>query len=170
MTGTRCLGVTIIVGVMSLLCSARIAHSAWIELNHARLVPADLTLTLTKPSEPALPLTVQSQTPGDLKWLVQSLPVAVGQAITAVELCYQAPDEGTFIRQVRLVEARPAYGLVMHDDATALTSPTACYQSPVLNYTVADAVSLWVRLEFADVADAIVIDGIRIQVEEAEQR
>ena len=75
------------------------------------------------------------------------------------------PMPGTFIRQVRLVEKRSDYGLVVHDDGTALTSPTAtCYRSRVRDYTAADAVSLWLRLEFAQADDVIVIDTLSVHV------
>jgi hypothetical protein len=149
---------------MSLLLP-RMVDAEWIALSTAHLLPGDPSLILTPPSGSSPSLTVQSLTPGDLKWLAVGLPVAPGEAIDAVELCYQAPDAGTFIRQVRLVEKQADAGLVVHDDGTALTSPTAaCYRSRVPGYTAADAVSLWVRLEFAQADDVIVIDTVSVHV------
>jgi hypothetical protein len=49
------------------------------------------------------------------------------------------------------------------DDATALTSPTACYRSRVPAYTAA-AVSLWVRLEFAEPDAVLVIDTVSVHI------
>jgi hypothetical protein len=147
----RCrIGLIVIATLMGLLLP-RMLHAEWIALSPAHLLPADPSLILTLPSGSSRSLTVQSRTPGDLKWLAVRLPVSPGEAIDAVELCYQAPDAGTFIRQVRLVEyLDTARGLVVHDDGATLTSPTAaCYRSRVPDYTAADAVSLWLRLEFA---------------------
>jgi hypothetical protein len=158
------LGLTLLATLLSLLLPP-LVQAEWIAVSATRVLPGDPSLILT-PSGAASSLTVQSQTPGDLKWLVASLPVAPGQAIDAVELCYQAPDAGTFIRQTRLVEAFPPDGgLVVHDDATALTSPTAaCYRSAVPAYTAAAAVSLWVRLEFAEADAVLVIDTVRVHI------
>jgi hypothetical protein len=126
----------------------------------------DPTLTVSPRSGSLSSLAVESQIPGDLKWLVVGLPVTAGQAIDAVELCYQTPHDGPVIRQVRLVEyLDTARGLVVHDDATALRSPTgSCYHSPVPAYTAADAVSLWLRLEFAQATEVILIHSVRIHV------
>jgi hypothetical protein len=162
MTRQCCVGLIITASLMSLL-QPRMVHAEWIALSPAQVLPGDPSLTLTPPSGSAPFLTVQSHTPGDLKWLVVSLPVAPGQGIDMVELCYQASDDGTFIRQVRLVEKQSNYRLVVHDDGTALTSPTeACYRSRVRGYTAADAVSLWLRLEFAQADDVIVIDTVSV--------
>jgi hypothetical protein len=162
----RCrIGFIVIASLMGLLLS-RMVHAEWIALSTAHLLPGDPSLILTPPSGSAPPLTVQSRTPSDLKWLVVSLPVAPGQAIDVVELCYQAPDDGTFLRQVRLVEyLDAARGLVVHDDGTVLRSPTAtCYRSRVPDYMAADAVSLWLRLEFAQADDVIVIHSVNVHV------
>jgi hypothetical protein len=156
----------IFVGLLSLLGLAQLASPEWLDLSLARWVPGDPTVTLTGPSDAHSSLIVQSQTASDRQWIVIGLPVSPGQALDAVELCYQASDEGTVIRQVRLVEyLDPARGLVVHDDATALTSPTpTCYRSRVPAYTAADAVSLWVRVEFAQTDDVLVIDTVSVHI------
>ena len=165
MTRRCCVGLIVIASLMSLLLPPMV-HAEWIALSPAHLLPGDPSLILTPSSGSAPSLTVQSRTPGDLKWLVVRLPVAPGEAIDAVELCYQAPDAGTFLRQVRLVEyLDAARGLVVHDAGTALTSPiVTCYRSLVPDYTAADAVSLWVRLEFAQADDMIVIDTVTVHI------
>jgi hypothetical protein len=159
------LGLTLLATLLSLLLPP-LVHAEWIAVSTTHVLPGDSSLILTPLSGAASSLTVQSRTPGDLKWLVASLPVAPGQAVDAVELCYQAPDAGTFIRQTRLVEAfAPDGGLVVHDDAAALTSPTAaCYRSRVPAYTAAAAVSLWVRLEFAEPDAVLVIDTVSVHI------
>jgi hypothetical protein len=88
--------------------------------------------------------------------------------IQAIEICYLAPDADTFIRQTRLVkDLDPTHGLVSVDDPTVLASPTAtCYRSPVRGTIPAEAMTLWVRLEFAKVADIVFIDRIRVQLDE----
>lgn len=161
----RCrVGLIVIMSLISLLLP-RMVHAEWVALSPVHLLPSDPSLILAPPSGSSPSLTVQSRTPGDLKWLAVRLPVAPGEAIDAVELCYQAPDAGTFIRQVRLVEKHADYGLVVHDDGAALTSPTAtCYRSRVLGYTVMEAVSLWLRLEFAQADDVIMIDTVSVHV------
>jgi hypothetical protein len=95
------------------------------------------------------------------------LPATPGQAIDAVEICYRAPDEGTVVRQVRVVEElHPPQALVLHDAVVDLTGATAdCYHSPVPAYTQDAVVSVWLRLEFARPADVIMIDSVRIEVQ-----
>jgi len=153
------------IGLLSLLLPW-IAHAEWITVSPAGMHAEDPTITLTPLSGSPSSLAVQSQTPGDLKWLVVGLSVTAGQAIDAVELCYQTPEAGTFIRQVRLIEyLDPDQGLVVHDDGAVLTSPTpTCYRSPVPAYTATDAVSLWLRLEVADAADVVVIHNVSVHV------
>jgi hypothetical protein len=158
-------GITLMAGLMSLLL-LRSAHADWLAVDLTQVVPGDPTVVLTGPSNADPFLTVQSTTPGDLKWIKISLPVTTAQTIQAVEICYQAPDAGTVIRQTRLVEYLDStHGLVRHDDPTVHASLTAmCYRSRVRGYTPADAVSLLVRLQFAEATDAVVIDSVRIQV------
>src|SRR5262245_57477968 len=143
-----------------------LVHAEWRTIPTTQLRPGDPTVTLAASSTAQPTLTVQSQTPGDLKWLVVSLPVTPGQAIDAVEICYRAPDEGTVLRQVRVVEELyPPQALVLHDAVVDLTgSPADCYHSPVPTYTRDAVVSLSLRLEFARTADVIMIDRLRIEV------
>jgi hypothetical protein len=152
--------------VMMMLSRPPLVHAEWRTIPTTQLRPGDPTLTLTASSTAQPALTVQSQTPGDLKWLVVRLPVTPGQAIDAVEICYRVPDEGTIVRQVRVVEElNPPQALVLHDEAVDLTGSTAdCYHSPVPAYTPEAVVSLWLRLEFARTADVIMIDSVRIEV------
>jgi hypothetical protein len=155
-------------GTMGLLLCllARTAQAEWVDIPPAQFIPNEPTVILTWPSDASAPLVVQSHTPGDLQWIVVHLPVTATNTITAVEICYYAPDAGTVIRQTRLVEyLDPLQAFVTHDDATVLRSPTAvCYRSPVAAYRPAVGGSLWLRLEFADPADQIVIDSVRIEV------
>src|SRR4051812_16645879 len=90
----------VILGLLGLLLPW-IAHAEWIAVSPAGMHSEDPTIILTPLSGSPSSLAVQSQTSGDRKWLVVGLPVMVGQAIDTVELCYQAPEAGTFIRQVR---------------------------------------------------------------------
>jgi hypothetical protein len=162
---TRRTSRAVIVGLLSLLLPW-IAHAEWIAVSPAGMHSEDPTITLSPLSGSPPSLTVQSQTPGDLKWLVVGLPVTAGQAIDAVELCYQAPEAGTFIRQVRLVEYLDTdRGLVVHDDGTTLRSPTpTCYRSPVPDYVATDAVNLWLRLEVTDAAAVVVIHSVSVHI------
>jgi len=143
-----------------------LVHAEWRTLPTTQLRSGNPAVTLTASATPQSTLTVQSQTPGDLKWLVVSLPVTPGQAIDAVEICYRAPDEGTFIRQVRVVEElHPPQALVLRDEAVDLAgAPADCYHAPVPAYTQEATVSVWLRLEFARAADVIMIDSVRIEV------
>jgi hypothetical protein len=143
-----------------------IAHAEWITVSPAGMHAEDPTMTITPLSGSPSSLAVQSQTSGDLKWIIVGLPITAEQVIDAVELCYQAPDTGTFIRQVRLVEYLDTdQGLVVHDDGAELTSPTpTCYRSPVPAYTATDAVSLWVRLQFTQANEMIMINSVSVHV------
>ena len=171
MITTRHTGITIMAILMSLLL-LRSAHADWLAVDLTQIVPGDPTVVLT----PEVPLNrepsfiVQSNTPGKLKWIVVPLPVTTEQTMQAIEICYQAPDAGAFIRQTRLVEFLDhTQGLVQHDDPIVHASLTAtCYRSRVRRgYTPTDAVSLWVRLQFAQATAAVVIDSVRIQVKPA---
>lgn len=165
MITTRRAGITIMTALISLLL-LRSAHADWLAVDLTQSVPGDPTVVLTGPSHADPSLTVQSDTPGDLKWIEMPLPVSATQTIQAIEVCYQAPEAGAFIRQTRLVEfLDPTHELVQHDDPTVHASPMAtCFRSRVRGYTSADAVSLWVRLEFTEAAAAVVIDSVRIEV------
>jgi hypothetical protein len=165
---TRHTGITIMAILMSLLL-LRSAHADWLAVDLTQIVPGDPTVVLTPevPSDREPSFIVQSNTPGELKWISMPLPVTTEQIIQAIEICYQATDAGAFIRQTRLVEfLSPTHRL---DDPIVHASRTAtCYRSRVRGgYTPTDAVSLWVRLQFAQATDAVVIDSVRIQVKPA---
>jgi hypothetical protein len=149
-----------------LCCGVQMTGAEWIDVDPTQIVPGSETMTVSHTSGPPPALQVESRTPGDLKWVTVSLPVPFGQSIDMVEVCYQAPDDGTFIRQTRLVEALDAQrGLVIHDDPTTHASPrAACYRSAVYDYTPIAALSLWVRLEVAQAGDVLYIDGVRIHL------
>jgi hypothetical protein len=105
----------VVVGLL-LLLQAPLVRAERITVSPGEMLSEDPTITLTPlPGSPSS-LAVQSQTPGDLKWLVVGLPVTAGQPIDAVELCYQAPEAGTYIRQVRLVEYLDRIGIFIFCD------------------------------------------------------
>jgi hypothetical protein len=142
------------------------ADAEWWALRPTDMVPADPSLTLARLSATRPALAVRSRTPGDLKWLVVPLPVTAEDTVTAVELCYRAARTGAHIRRLRLVEALDAErGLVVHDDPAPAASPSGeCYRSTVLRYTPAAPVSLWMRLEFANTAEVLIIESVSVQV------
>jgi hypothetical protein len=88
---------TVIVGLLILLLPWT-AHAEWIAVSPAAMGSEDPTITLTPLSGSSPDLAVQSQVPGNLKWISVDLPVTAGQAIDAVELCCQVSDGGTVIR------------------------------------------------------------------------
>jgi hypothetical protein len=143
----------------------RIAHSAeWLVLPTTGFVSGDPDLTLTMPFVLQPNLSVKSRVAADLKWIEVSVPFIspLPSPFDGVVVCYSAPNQGTFISQIRLAEyIGPAFATVKHDDGTDLTSTTdTCFFSPVANYTPAGAVNLSLRLNFANPAHIINIGAV----------
>jgi hypothetical protein len=111
-------------------------------------------------------LRVTTSAAGDLQWLSLPLLVQDNLVIKAVKVCYDLSDASSFISQVRLAEETvPPSATVQHDDGTDLTSPDpVCIESAVGSYHPAGAVTLSLRLNFANTAHRIDIGAIGLVV------
>ena len=101
-------------------------------------------------------IRVKSTKPGNSKWIALPLLVPTNLKIKKLMVCYQASNPSqSFISQVRLSqEKEPPAALVVHDDGTDLNKigPT-CYESNVGSLQPQGAITLSLRLNFADVPD-----------------
>ncbi len=103
---------------------------------------------------------------GDLQWI--SLPLVVQDylRIKAVIVCYDLSSASSFISQVRLSEETvPTAVVIRHDDTTDLTSTVpVCAESAVDSYQPAGALTLSLRLNFANTTDTIDISAIGLRM------
>ena len=156
--------------IWSLSVSGADAKEKWMVLGNTIWVSGDSRLTLEMPSVHHPYLKVTSSEAGDFQWIEASIPFVWGSKIKGIYICYQTPDTGTYISQIRLADyILPSPHYVRHDDPTDLFSTTgACYFSHVGDYTPAGAVNLSLRLNFAHAGDEIQIGGLAILIEEGE--
>lgn len=131
-------------------------------------VSGDSRLTLEMPSFFHPDLRVTSTEAGDFQWISATLPINYGASILGVYICYQTPDNGTFISQIRLSEyLLPTPASVKYDDGTDLISSAgACFFSSVDNYKPAGSVNLELRLDFAAPGHRISLGALAVLVEE----
>jgi hypothetical protein len=111
-------------------------------------------------------LRVTTSAAGDLQWLNLPLIVPDNLTIKAVRVCYSLSSASSFISQVRLSEETvPPSASIRHDDGTDLTSTSpVCADSAVNNYQPNGAVTLSLRLNFANTTDRIDIGAIGLLV------
>lgn len=170
-TVSTLLGLVLMALLVSLLPGKSWA-GGWLSIGHTGFVSGDSTLTLKMPFVGQPSLSIQSSAAGDFKWIETNVPVTLDDSFSSpvidmVAVCYKAPNEGTFISQVRLTDMLgPTSGFVRHDDGTDLTSPTdTCYISPVDNYIPQGSVNLSLRLFFADPSHKIWIGAVGVHVQ-----
>lgn len=144
------------------------AAEKWTVLGNTIWVSGDSGLTLEMPSVLHPYLKVTSNTAGGLQWVYATVPFTLGETIEGIYLCYQTPDTGTFISQIRLAEyLSPTPAFVNHDDPTDLFNTTGdCYFSDVTSYLPNGSVNLSLRLYFAFPDDEIRIGALGILVAE----
>ena len=124
----------------------------------------DKNLTIKKYADS---IHIYTTNPGDLQWIDLPLVLPSNVKIKKVMLYYKLSNSKSFISQVRLTETtKPSTALVKHDDGTDLTSTTAThYYSHVGALQPNGAITLCLRLNFADVSDRIEIGGIGIFID-----
>jgi hypothetical protein len=130
-------------------------------------VTGDSTLQISYPSVTHPAVEITTTVLGDLKWVFLGLRLSVDSLIRAVRVCYQLSSSNSFISQVRLTEMQtPDSALVRHDDPTDLLSTIAtCYVSQVGAYHANGAVTLALRLKFANAGDKITLGPVGVDVE-----
>jgi hypothetical protein len=103
-------------------------------------------------------LWIRSEQNLDRLFVYQGVPLAEGDVIDAIVVCYRA-EPGTRITAIGLVEfvgvggstGTPGRG---HFDGTVLNSPSdTCYVSPVADYAPFGAVNLWLEPRFPEARD-----------------
>ncbi len=145
------------------------ATEKWVVLGNTVWVSGDSRLTLEMPSIHHGYLKITSNTAGDSQWISATIPFTWGSSIKGVILCYQTPNAGSYISQIRLSDyilpSSPAP--VRHDDGTDLISVDgACYFSAVSNYTPQGSVELSLRLNFAASGHEIRLGALAILFDE----
>jgi hypothetical protein len=103
---------------------------------------------------------------GAPKWISMGIPLSSGATITGVTICYQVSNARSSIAQVRLTEmTTPDTAIVRYDEATTLNSTApVCHTGKPISFSPVAAVSLELRLEFANLADQIVLGGVGVSV------
>lgn len=145
------------------------ASPEWRVLGNTIWVSGDNRLTLEMPSVGHPYLRVTSNEAGDFQWISASIPFTWQKThIKAVYLCYQTPDPGAFISQIRLADyILPIPATVRHDDGMDLFSTEGdCYLSNVGDYIPSGAVNLSLRLVFGNPGSEIRLGALAILVDE----
>ncbi len=125
------------------------------------------TLTLDHPQSSPNDLRVTSTAAGDLKWIDAAIPINFGGTVKLIAICYQTPNAGTSIVQVRLSEYILKTATVLIDlSPIAESSAGTCYVSPPLNLTADGALVMSLRLKFASASDSIAIGATAILLDE----
>ena len=128
------------------------------------------TLTVKPHSSPSTAIVVTAGSAvaeSDFQWVLLGLTVPGGLKIKAVVVCYQivGSPKATYISQTRLTKmTTPNVALVVHDDATNLTSTTpVCYKSVVKSaITVDGTITLALKMVIARRTDKILVGGISL--------
>ena len=158
--------------IIGLIYQGPATAGQWISLGNAGFVSGDTTLDLKMPYVGQPSLSIQTDSPGDLKWISENVPLVFNEQFKATKLidkimiCYKAPDAGTYISQIRLSQfSGPSQAIVVHDDGTDLTSPVdTCYVSKLPKYKATGAVALSLRLNIASVAHKIWIGSTMVHL------
>jgi hypothetical protein len=108
-------------------------------------------------------------TGGGNKVVEKGLDVPPNYRITGVRICYETTNSLTYISQIRLAQLQnpPSTALVLLDDATDHTNvgPTCVDSTATSIDPSTGAVSLSLRVNFANVLDKIVIRGIGLHLQ-----
>jgi hypothetical protein len=144
-------------------------HMVWISpLNFvvSESVPGWETLSISKGVSGGT-IRVKSTASGDEKWVALPLPIPTNLKIKKLTVCYEAShSKESYISHVNLTqETKPSTSIVVHDDATDLTEigPT-CYENNVGSLQPKGAITLNLRLNFADATHHIDIGSIGVFV------
>jgi hypothetical protein len=157
----------------------RNAKIQWV--NHFDLLPGGSEVTTTFNSTTSgiggglTGLVIHSSTTGDTfttggnKVVHMALELAEDTRIKGVRVCFEATNPaGTYIDQIRLAQIQdpPATALVKLDDGTPLTNPgPVCVDSAKTSINSSNgSVLLSLRVNFADVQDAIVVRALGLYV------
>ncbi len=150
--------------LLSFFTQSSLAREKWYILGNTVWVSGDNRLTLDMPSVQHADLIITSNSAGDFQWIETTIPVIFGSKIKMIGLCFQTPDTGTFISQIRLSEYLvPPASTVQHDDGTDLFDTQGkCYFSPIANYRPNGSVNLSLRLNFANPGDKIRLGAMAV--------
>jgi parallel beta-helix repeat protein len=137
-------------------------QSLW--LSPTEFVSGDSTLLIEYPSVTGPATVIRCSSPGSGKWISMAVNVPGRLQIRAITVCYQTLGGGSSIEQVRLTDmAEPNTALVIHDDAVSLSSGSpASYTSVVANATPHHALTLDLRLNFADVSSSVLLGAVGV--------
>jgi parallel beta-helix repeat protein len=137
-------------------------RSVW--LSPTEFVSGDPTLLIEYPSVSGPGTVVRCSSPGSSKWVSIGVNLPGVLQVRAITVCYQTLGGGSSIEQVRLTDmAEPSTALVIHDDAISLSSASpARHMSVVANAAAHQALTLSLRLSFADVASRVLLGAVEV--------
>jgi hypothetical protein len=140
-------------------------------LSPTEFVSGDPTLLLEHPSVSGPGTVVRCSAPGLWKWVSMGVDLPRAAQVNAITVCYEVSGGGSSIEQVRLTDmAEPNAALVIHDDAVSLASTSpARYTSVVANVAPAQALTLELRLRFADTQSRVVLGAVEVAFVQAGQ-
>ncbi|MFQ5706966.1 MAG: FlgD immunoglobulin-like domain containing protein [bacterium] len=123
-------------------------------------------LTINHKTQVTRGVRVQTSSAGDNQWVYLGLTIPSNVVIDSVIVCYRLSSAASFISQIRLTTMKtPDVSLVLFDDPTDLTEVgPACYSTHLGGAVVNGAITLALRLNFANTADWIDIGAIGIVV------
>ena len=137
-------------------------QSVW--LSPTEFVSGDPTLRIEYPSVSGPGTVVRCSSPGSSKWVSIGVNLPGVLQVRAITICYQTLGGGSSIEQVRLTDmAEPSTALVIHDDAISLSSVSpARHTSVVANAAARQALTLSLRLSFADIASRVLLGAVEV--------
>jgi parallel beta-helix repeat protein len=133
-------------------------------LSPTDFVSGDPTLLIEYPSVSGPGTVVRCSSPGAWKWVSLGVNLPGDLQVGAITVCYQISGGGSSIEQVRLTDmAEPNTALVIHDEAVSLSSPSpARHTSVVANAAPRQALTLNLRLNFADTASRVLLGAVEV--------
>lgn len=129
-------------------------------------VTGDPTLQISHSFSGQPHTAIKCSTLGGDKWISMAVTLPPDAEIEAVLIGYQVSNPRSRIVQVRLSELNaPDKPVVRHDDPTKLDSVTpAVYRGNVIAFAPKAALTLELRLDFANTADVIRLGGVGVEV------
>jgi hypothetical protein len=127
---------------------------------------ADSRLTISPSPSVSYAIRVRTSAAGDPQWISLGLALPSDVTISGVDVCYALSGTNVYISQVRLsAMTTPDAAGVLQDDPTDLTDPgPTCYESVVAGASVTGAITVSLRLSFADIASWVDIGAIGVHL------
>lgn len=143
------------------------AVEKWMVVGSTVWVANGNNLSFTFPSSAPNDLHVTSNSVGDLQWIKTSPLIPYGARIKQVVLCYQTPNAGTLIKDIRLGDYILRTQTVLQDIfPIPASSEGTCYFSPVFDEQPSGSLTISLRLNFASTSDSIMVGTLGFLIDE----